>query len=103
MKKQFLTITMAQQIAEENILRRISQSEKLAAYQFAPVVLESDGEYFWTFVSGSEQLQREGMVPGALHACVDKIDGHVWTNQEMEEFFTGQQLHQSLRREKAAA
>lgn len=103
MKKQFLTITMAQQIAEENIRRRISQSEKLAAYQFAPAVLESDGEYFWTFASGSEQLQQEGVVPGALHACVDKVDGHVWTNQEMEEFFSDKQPHKLIRREQAAA
>ena len=103
MKHQTLTIAEAQRIAEDNIRRRISQSERLSRYQFGPVVFERDDEYFWTFVSGSKQLQDEGWVPGALHACVDKVDGHVWTSEEMEEFFTNLLAKEAAERAAATA
>jgi hypothetical protein len=49
--------------------------------------LRSENERFWTFVCGSDQLFDEGYVPGAVYACVDKVDGHVWADAEVEQFY----------------
>jgi hypothetical protein len=26
-------------------------------------------------------------IPGAVYACVDKADGHLWSNDEVEQFY----------------
>ncbi len=38
----------------------------------------------WTFGAVSEQLVKEGRIPGALYAGVDKLDGHIWKQTDLE-------------------
>lgn len=52
-------------------------------YRFEPVHFWSEGPRWWIFLAGSEQLQKEGVSPGALFAYVDKLDGHIWQEDEM--------------------
>lgn len=38
----------------------------------------------WTFGAVSEQLIREGRIPGLFYASVDKLDGHIWKPEEFD-------------------
>lgn len=58
-------------------------------YDFGPVEYVREGPRWWIFVAGSEQLQEEGRIPGALFAYVDKRSGHVWEQSEMEQLYEG--------------
>lgn len=53
------------------------------SYTFEPVHFWREGPRWWIFLAGSEQLQREGVSPGAFFAYVDKLDGHVWQQPEI--------------------
>lgn len=77
----------ALQIAEIHIKERIRLSEFFSRYEFGELGLRSENERFWTFVRGSDQLFDEGYVPGAVYACVDKADGHLWNDDEVEQFY----------------
>lgn len=54
-------------------------------YLFGPVVLYAEQPCSWTYASASKQLIEEGYIPGALFADVDKLDGHIWTPEEVAE------------------
>ena len=82
-----LTYAEAIQIAERHIEKQIKSSSFFSRYKFGEVGLQSENEYFWTFVCGSEELFDEGYVPGAVYACVDKMHGHIWTDEEVEQFY----------------
>ena len=82
-----LTYTEGLQIAERHIRERISASDFLSRHQFGETGLQSENERFWTFVCGSDQLFDEGYVPGAVYACVDKVDGRLWNDDEIEQFY----------------
>lgn len=77
-----LTIADALPIAEREIATVINGSERLRRYEFGPVHYLRETDRYWVFSAGSEQLMEEGYVPGAISACVDKIDGHVWDTDE---------------------
>ena len=77
----------ALQLADLYIKERILASEFLSRYEFGELGLRSENERFWTFVRGSDQLFDEGYVPGAVYACVDKVDGHIWSDDEVEQFY----------------
>lgn len=85
MMKEEVTFEVAQQVAQEEARRR-QQLPRLAEYEFGPVVLDSENEVSWLFVSASGQLQDEGCVPGAIFVRVDKRDGHVWSESETEQY-----------------
>lgn len=40
----------------------------------------------WTFWRQSPELQAEGWVPGAVIVSLDKVDLHLWTQADFEEF-----------------
>lgn len=40
----------------------------------------------WTFGASSAQLIGEERIPGMIFASVDKLDGHIWTREELERF-----------------
>lgn len=82
-----ITKDQAHRIAEAEVARLIQQSARLAGYQFQPLRLQSETERFWVFSAGSDQLQAAGFVPGAVRVSVDKEDGHVWSEQELERFY----------------
>jgi hypothetical protein len=82
-----ITKDQASRVAEAEVTRLIQQSSQLSGYQFQPLRLQSETERFWVFSAGSDQLQAEGFVPGAVRVSVDKEDGHVWSEQELERFY----------------
>ena len=82
-----MTYDEAVRIAESHIRERIAASDFLSRYKFGPIGLRSENERFWTFVSGSDELFWEGIVPGAVYACVDKADGRLWSDDEVEQFY----------------
>lgn len=81
------TYAEALAIAERHIKKQIADSEFLSRHQFGEVGLQSENERFWTFLRGSSQLFDQGIVPGAVYACVDKEDGHVWSDENVEQFY----------------
>ena len=89
-----LTYTEALPIAERHIKAQIAGSAFLARHQFGTVGLQSENERFWTFVCGSAQLFEQGIVPGAVYACVDKADGRVWSEEKIEQFYLQQAARQ---------
>ncbi|MGH9832318.1 MAG: hypothetical protein ACREBD_06305 [Blastocatellia bacterium] len=84
MNKEKLTVEEARLIAEQEFNRILATSVELQQYHFDPVMYCRETDLFWTFVAGSEELIELGYVPGAIHISVDKLDGHVWTPEEME-------------------
>jgi hypothetical protein len=55
--------------------------------RFEPPRLYGDHPMFSTFIAGSPQLEREGRFPPGLLAAVDRCDGHIWTEAELERYF----------------
>ncbi len=86
MEDKTLTIAEALPIAERYIAEIIARSERLRKYEFGPVRFRREADGYWVFSAGSRQLQEEGRVPGAVSACVDKVDGHVWSLEEQERY-----------------
>lgn len=81
-----LTIEDALQIAQREIASVIASSDRMEEYEFEPVRLRWEYDLFWVFSAGSKQLMDEGYVPGAISACVDKVDGHIWSIEEQERY-----------------
>ncbi|MGH9836092.1 MAG: hypothetical protein ACRD9Y_23970, partial [Blastocatellia bacterium] len=81
-----ILLEVAQQIAQDEVAHRRSLP-RLAGYDFGPVVLESEGDGYWKFVCASDRMQEEGYVPGAIFVRVDKRDGHVWSENETEQYY----------------
>ena len=75
----------ALKIAEKEICRLQKQSDY---NDFSPVEFHNETESFWTFLSGSDAMIEDGIIPGAFFVSVDKTDGHIWTRQEKENYFT---------------
>lgn len=74
----------ALQIAE----KAIKEMQKSSGYDdFSPVRLSEETDSFFIFVSGSDAMFNDGIVPGAFFVNVDKSDGHIWTRQETEKFY----------------
>ncbi len=74
----------ALEIAEKEIFRLQKQSDYK---DFSPVEFHYETESFWTFLSGSESMIDDGIIPGAFFVHVDKTDGHIWTRREEEIFY----------------
>ena len=45
--------------------------------------LFNDGPFCWTFGASSKHLSDAGLIPGALLAWIDKLDGHIWEWKEL--------------------
>ena len=43
----------------------------------------SSGLMYITFCTGAKEWKDLGLIPGALFASVDKLDGHIWSDEEM--------------------
>lgn len=48
-----------------------------------PLFLFNNGPFCWTIGATSEQLTNKGLIPGALLAWIDKLDGHIWEWKEL--------------------
>lgn len=69
-------------LAEREIARL--QAQYYPSYTFGPVIFYYGHPMTWTFTASSQQLIDEGFIPGALFADVDKLDGHIWQEEEIE-------------------
>ena len=85
-----LTYTQGYEIAEQYIRNYVAQSPRLSRYHFGKVFMQSENHTFWTFLAGAAELMDEGVVPGAVYACVDKHTGRVWTMDEVEQYYTAE-------------
>lgn len=68
--------------------KAVSRMKKETTYNdFSGLELHGETESFWTFVSGSQAMINDGIIPGAFFVSVDKTDGHVWTRREKEDYY----------------
>lgn len=72
------------EIAKKAIIQKQQQSDYK---DFSPAAFHEETDAFWTFVSGSQAMIDDGIVPGAFFVHIDKIDGHIWTRREEETFY----------------
>lgn len=74
--------------AYEIAVKEIEKLQKSSDYNdFSPVELCQDTDVFWTFVSGSDAMFKDGIIPGAFFVSIDKTDGHIWTRPETEKYY----------------
>jgi hypothetical protein len=59
------------------------EAAEFAGYQFGPVILWREEARWWVIGAVSEQLLDEGHIPGGVSIAVDKLDGHIWTFNEI--------------------
>ncbi|MBX7222701.1 MAG: hypothetical protein K1Y36_22325 [Blastocatellia bacterium] len=69
-------------------LQRIQQTKPDRVY--GPIGFDGESHMWWTYYSLLPELKN--LYPNAIFTYVDKIDGHIWTSEEMESFWnsTGQ-------------
>jgi hypothetical protein len=61
------------------------QAAEYPTYRFEhSIYLTREQPTCWEFASYSEELVREGHIPGGVSVCVDKLDSHVWGPEEFE-------------------
>jgi hypothetical protein len=83
-----VSIEEALKIADTEARRLIEKSPRLSSYtDFSSLRLKDESSEFWTFVSGSNQWYEDGGVPAAIYISVDKRDGHIWSREELEQFY----------------
>ncbi len=81
---QVVSMESALDIADEELNRQ----QRLLATKlaFEPTRFVREEALWWVFCRPSEALIAAGHVPGALFVAVDKLDGHVWTEDSQAEF-----------------
>jgi hypothetical protein len=52
-------------------------------YSFKPPVLRRDAPRWYLFIRVSDALLDAGHIPGGVLAGIDKIDGHLWSDEAM--------------------
>ncbi|HEU4327338.1 MAG TPA: hypothetical protein VFS21_29645 [Roseiflexaceae bacterium] len=57
---------------------------------FYPPRVHSSYPLWFKVVIGCKEWIEDGFIPGAVVLFVDKIDGHIWTNEQIDEFFIDQ-------------
>ena len=82
-----VTLAKAQEIAEAALQAKIQAAPKLRDFAFGPAKLTDDYPPCWAFAVHSEQMWEAGYAPAALFVYIDKVDGHVWTVAEQNEYF----------------
>ena len=98
-----ITREQAQTIAERAIAQIIQTSPHLTNFLFTPVGWQRETDFYWVFAAACPELMRQGFVPGAVFACIDKQDGHVWSDEEFERLAEEYERHQFSQPDKAAA
>jgi len=78
-----VSLANAYRLADQELTRR--QEQKFPGYTFKPVAFHQERPQTWRFVCACPPLIEEGYIPGALFADVDKIDGHIWQQEEYQE------------------
>ncbi|MGI8638875.1 MAG: hypothetical protein ACR2MG_02840 [Pyrinomonadaceae bacterium] len=66
----------------------VSQKQQQSDYNdFSAIELHQETDSFWTYVSGSQAMIDDGIIPGAFFVSIDKTDGHIWTRDEKENYY----------------
>jgi len=91
-----LTVEMAYAIAAQAIAHK--QAMHFPNYTFEPVKLHQEAAMWWEFTAISEELIQSGNIPGRVDVRVDKLDGHIWTSEELvqisgEEYYLESATH----------
>lgn len=74
--------------AAERALEVLTQrARQYPGLTFGSMRLRSDEVMWFTFIMPCQEWQAEGLIPGGLLCSIDKVDGHVWTPDEMEAFW----------------
>jgi hypothetical protein len=81
-----LTFEQAKEIAAREI-ERLTSEPPLRDYEFGQMWFKREEEPFWVFAAASQELQDNGYVPGAVYVLVDKLDGHIWSDEEQERYY----------------
>jgi hypothetical protein len=79
-----ITVSEAFPIAQHAVLEKISSLYPNVG--FGPVKFLRIEAMFFVFGASSEELAERDIVPGAVFASVDKVDGHVWGYDEFEQY-----------------
>lgn len=79
-----ITLEQAAPIAEQAIVAR--QAKQRPDDTLGPVRFFREEPCCWTFGASSAQLIREECIPGMVFASVDKLDGHIWKEEEFTRF-----------------
>lgn len=74
----------------EKAIKSLQESSRYD--DFSPIELFEETDAFWTFVSGSQAMFDDGIIPGAFFVSVDKTDGHIWTRREKEDFYQSKSI-----------
>lgn len=74
----------ALEVAARDIKRRIM--EYPSELEFEAARLRTQDLMRFTFIAVCTQWIAEGRLPGGLTCSVDKVDGHIWTPEEFEQF-----------------
>lgn len=70
------------QVIAERILPVLA-ARAYPGLSFSLAVFWREDPRWWVFGRSSDELVRRGHVPGAVLAHVDKLDGHLWTHEEV--------------------
>jgi hypothetical protein len=77
-----VSIDEALLLAQPVLIQR--EATAFTGYQFGPVTLWREEARWWVIGAVSEQLLNEGHIPGGVSTVIDKLDGHIWTFEEIE-------------------
>lgn len=77
----------AQAIAARDLPPRAAAA--FPGYSFNPVRYWREGPRWWIFGIISDALVDQGYVPGGIIAYVDKLDGHIWQQDELAQLAAG--------------
>ena len=78
----------AQQNAEQEIQRIQQTSAFWGVYQLGPLRLARETDVTWVFFRGSRELIEQSHAPGGLFITVDKQTGRIWSQEEIEAYYT---------------
>jgi hypothetical protein len=79
----------ALEVGERERAKLIAESPELTFY---PPRVNPRKLIWWEVTIGCKEWSDAGVLPGAIILWVDKLDGHVWDDQEMDEFLRDQPL-----------
>lgn len=80
-----LPMEQAWEIADRALDMRVQRDAPAVRFDDTRFVREE--ALWWVFCRPSPQLIDQGVVPGALFAAVDKLDGHLWSDEAQSAFF----------------
>lgn len=72
----------------------VEMEEKHFKVELTATVLDAlsctlDYPCYWGFLATSAHMREKGLIPGAWGATVDKLDGHIWSDEQVRCLFGG--------------